>query len=163
MGRRIPQSGKAKKTKLQVQRASAAAAHVKTPHPEDEQAHQLAQATSRQNAALLVPSGRPSGSRTRTVEQAERHDKKEVQLRLESRFLKLPLDLLNHHRLVSATQPLERPIPAQLGYCLTQDLQPAELEGLTVPKRPKWRYSQTKLEVEKNEGVSREGFREICH
>lgn len=36
-----------------------------------------------------------------------------------------------------------------------QELQPEELEGLTCPKRPKWSYSSTKKEVEKNEGAKK--------
>lgn len=38
-----------------------------------------------------------------------------------------------------------------------EELQPPVLEdmpSLTVPARPKWRYTQTKEEVEKNEGES---------
>lgn len=136
-----------------MKRASSASNAIKnrTLHPEDE----ANRATSRLEAAALVSGSRPSGNSTggrfRTPEELDRSSRKEVQLRLESRFLKLPLDLLNHHRLVSATEPLSRPIPPQFGFCLQQDLQPAELQGLTLPKRPKWRYTQTKLEVEKNE------------
>lgn len=39
-----------------------------------------------------------------------------------------------------------------------QELQPEELEGLTCPKRPKWSYSSTKKEVEKNEGKKPTSF-----
>lgn len=75
-------------------------------------------------------------------------------MKMESRFLRLPLDLLNHHRLVSATEPLGRPIEDRLGVLLEEELLPAELEGLaplSCPKRPKWHFNSTKLEVEKNE------------
>lgn len=71
---------------------------------------------------------------------------------MESRFLRLPLDLLQHHRLISATSPLIRPIPEPLGVLRVDELQPEELEGLTCPRRPKWSFNSTKLEVEKNEG-----------
>lgn len=73
-------------------------------------------------------------------------------MKLESRFLKLPLDLLNHHRLVCATEPLARPIPDEMGVMRVEELQKGDLEGLTCPRRPKWRYTMTKLEVERNEG-----------
>jgi hypothetical protein len=48
---------------------------------------------------------------------------------------------------------LERPVPDELGVLTVDELQPPELEGLTCPKRPKWRYTMSKLEVERNEGV----------
>lgn len=75
-----------------------------------------------------------------------------------SRFLRLPLDLLNHHRLVCATEVLDRPVPDELGVLTVDELQPAELEGLTCPRRPKWRYTMSKLEVERNEGESNSVF-----
>lgn len=76
-------------------------------------------------------------------------------MKMESRFLRLPLDLLQHHRLISATEQLGRPIAQDLGVLHIEELQPPELEDLprlTCPARPKWRYTQTKDEVEKNEG-----------
>lgn len=78
-------------------------------------------------------------------------------MKMESRFLRLPLDLLNHHRLVAATEPLARPIDLSLGVLHVEDLQPPvldEMPRLTCPARPKWRYTQSKEEVEKNEGES---------
>lgn len=150
MARKKPISGKARRIKLLTSRA--AKQPVITPHPADVIDPTLVRPSA---APLELPatSSRPSGiARHRTAEDSERQSRKDVQLRLESRFLRLPLDvstafevkfatddlgckLLNHHRLVAATEALCRPIPAQLGYCLTQDLQPEALKGLTCPKR----------------------------
>lgn len=120
MGRRIPQSGKAKKEKLQIKRANTTAHAVRTLHPEEEAERLAAAATSRADAGRMQMTTRPGGGSTRggdNVERSsgsrreaaaarsagngdsdERVSRKDVQLRLESRFLKLPLDLLNHHR-----------------------------------------------------------------
>ena len=57
--------------------------------------------------------------------------------------------------MVSATEALVRPIPEELGVLNVRDLEPevaADLPKLTCPARPKWKYSMTKLEVERNEG-----------
>lgn len=76
-------------------------------------------------------------------------------MKLESRFLRLPLELVEHHRRVSSTEALVRPVPDELGVLHIRDLQPEISETwpkLTCPARPKWKYSMTKLEVERNEG-----------
>lgn len=82
-------------------------------------------------------------------------------MRLESRFLRLPLELIQHHQLIGSTQELLRPIPNQLSYNLKQDLAPPELDSLTCPKRPKWNYNMSKLEVEKNEEIAFEKWLSI--
>lgn len=74
-------------------------------------------------------------------------------MRLESRFLRLPLELIQHYQNISATQELIRPIPAQLSYCLSQDVASVEIANLNCPKRPKWNFDMTKKEVERNEEV----------
>lgn len=144
----IPNSGKNKKSALIVARANKARRAVPTPHPLD--ALELA---ARPAPALpLQASSRPSGvQRFRTVEEQERDDSKAARFKLESRFLRLPLELLHHHRVVCATEPLVRPIPESSGVLRVSEFQPDELEGLSCPKRPKWSYNSTKKEVEKNE------------
>lgn len=96
--------------------------------------------------------------------------------KLESRFLKLSNEWLDHAKLVASTTALERPIPFKLAVLDTnsfneipsisesvesrsEDTNNAVIVGskprsngvLVAPRRPKWRYDQTKKEVEKNE------------
>ena len=149
-------SGKAKKSTLVEARARKAARVVPTPHPLD--AAELASRPALSGLSIVqTASSRPSGvQRFRTVEEREKDDAKASRFKLESRFLRLPLELLNHHRVISATAPLTRPIDESMGVLRVTEFQPEELEGLSCPKRPKWSYHQTKLEVEKNEeGVFR--------
>lgn len=125
-----------------------------TLHPLDQEALE-AKSSNTVSALSLPPSltaSRGSGAQKhRTIEEEVRDTRKEKTLRMESRFLRLPLDLLQHHRRVSATTILERPIPDELGVLNVEELQPKGLEGLTCPKRPKWSYNSTKAMVEKNE------------
>jgi hypothetical protein len=139
---------------LQTHRAVKSAAREPTPHPLD--ALEAASRPPTGSVPLVLPSSsRPSGvQRFKTLEETDRDDRKSRSLKLESRFLRLPLDLLQHHRLISATSPLSRPIDESMGVLRVEELQPRELEGLTCPGRPKWSYNSTKLEVEKNEGES---------
>lgn len=84
---------------------------------------------------------------------------------LESRFVSLPPRFLERTRDLAFADPLPRPLPptsAQLPIKLVERKEGAKL---SVPSRPKFRYDQTKKEVEKNEeGVFRkwlEGTREV--
>lgn len=102
-----PNSGKARKTQLQTSRAIKAQTKVPTPHPLD--ALELATRSANSTPLVLPTSSRPSGvQRFRTVDESARDSRKDASLKLESRFLRLPLDLLQHHRLISATAPLVR-------------------------------------------------------
>lgn len=102
-----PTSGKARKTQLQTNRAAKAHKAVPTPHPLD--ALELATRSANSTPLVLPSSSRPSGvQRFRTAEESSRESRKDASLKLESRFLRLPLDLLQHHRLISATAPLVR-------------------------------------------------------
>jgi len=144
----------ARKEQLVAKRQTKRETFVATPHPLDADVHGL----PLNSPAVIRTASRPSGAqRFRTPEEAARADKGAQRMKMESRFLKLPLDLLQHHRLVSATEVLGRPIRQELGVLHVEELQPPELEELprlTCPARPKWRYTQTKEEVEKNEGES---------
>lgn len=75
--------------------------------------------------------------------------------RLESRFLKMDKHWLEQARFVASTTPLLRPIPFERAVLDLNRISGVQGEhaaiALTAPKRPKWRYDQTKKEVETNE------------
>lgn len=85
-------------------------------------------------------------------------------MKLESRFIRLPKHLAERTKNQAATEKLERAIKADLAILTEEELLPRRkgkekavvLPGekeevneveLTCPKRPKWRYTQTKAEV----------------
>ncbi|KAL8292872.1 hypothetical protein RQP46_000566 [Phenoliferia psychrophenolica] len=141
--------GQAKKSALVEARARKATNKVVTPHPLDAEEYAARTGFS---VVPMAASSRPSGvQRYKTVEEKEKDDSKAARFKLESRFLRLPLELLHHHRVISATAPLTRPIPEAMGVLRVTEFQPEELEGLSCPKRPKWHYTSSKLEVERNE------------
>lgn len=87
-------------------------------------------------------------------------------MKLESRFIRLSKDRADENRLRAANERLHRPIDPSLAVLQEEDLVPPkrtaaelllageqEVDDLTCPKRPKWKYSMTKAEVEKNEGT----------
>lgn len=156
MARKVPNSNKAKKVKLQTERVRKALAKMPTLHPLDQQELENRPIQTTVNSQQLPStSSRASGVSKfhRSIEEEARSSKQERSLKMESRFLRLPLDLLQTYRRVSATAPLIRPIPEERGVLQVEELQPQGLEGLTCPKRPKWSYNATKAMVEKNEGT----------
>ena len=89
-------------------------------------------------------------------------------MKLESRFIRLSKDRADENRLRAANERLHRPIDPSLAVLHEEDLVPpkrtaaellvagekdASVDELTCPKRPKWKYTMTKAEVEKNEGT----------
>lgn len=78
-------------------------------------------------------------------------------MQLESRFIRLSKGAAELHRERTATEVLPRPIPEEAAELRAEDFTPAVAEGeeeLSCPKRPKWNYKLSKLELEKNEGPS---------
>ena len=74
--------------------------------------------------------------------------------KLQSAFVKLPKEFLQQTRLLSASLPLQRPIPSQAAIwtdAVAVHDDDAKSHQLTCPRRPKWRYDMSKKEVEKNE------------
>lgn len=155
MTRRKPMSHKQRKAELQLKRAIQRG-DVEPPPPKERDSKRRIRGTRVANAANL-PS-RSTGVGTK---------------KLESRFLKLSREWLEHAKLVASSTLLERPVPfklAVLDTILFNEVPPV-LEntgteggstgnagsngrsngGLVAPRRPKWRYDQTKKEVEKNE------------
>lgn len=72
--------------------------------------------------------------------------------KLQSAFVKLPPDFLEQTKSLASTLPLLRPIPDERAIFPNFPREgETDLEVLSCPKRPKWRYDMTKLEVERNE------------
>jgi hypothetical protein len=72
--------------------------------------------------------------------------------RLQSKFTKLPPNFLDESKLVASSLPLPRPLSAQSAKLPSLSVEvPGTLGSLTCPRRPKWRYDMTKMEVERNE------------
>ena len=92
----------------------------------------------------IGPTGNPIGSdNTAEIESARK---------LQSAFIKLPPKYLEETRIIASTLPLFRPIPTEKAI-----FKPVHIEAdpqtavLTCPKRPKWRFDMSKIEVERNE------------
>ncbi|KAJ7170038.1 hypothetical protein C8R46DRAFT_1349951 [Mycena filopes] len=74
--------------------------------------------------------------------------------KLQSAFVTLPERFLEKTRLLASTLPLPRPLPVETRLFPTANFD-VDLT-LTCPRRPKWRFDMSKLEVERNEeGVFR--------
>lgn len=74
--------------------------------------------------------------------------------KLQSTFIKLPPTFLEDTKLLASSLILPRPIPHEAAL-LTSGKTGGDdrilLEQLTCPRRPKWRFDMSKIEVEKNE------------
>lgn len=69
--------------------------------------------------------------------------------KLQSAFVTLPSQFLEQTKVLASTLTLTRPIPNQSRLLPAIDL---DVEAaLTCPRRPKWRFDMTKIEVEHNE------------
>ncbi|BGP31353.1 hypothetical protein JCM10296v2_003117 [Rhodotorula toruloides] len=173
MARKKPVSGKARKEQLQHKRAG------KRANPADPSSSSSFSSTS--TASLLSTStSKPRlGQRYRTPEQRARDEQHAGRMKLESRFIRLPKHLAERRKYQAAMEKLERPIKTELAVLTEEELLPktkgkekaAVLPGeeaevdeveLSCPKRPRWRYTQTKAEVEKNEeGMFRKWLAEV--
>ncbi|KIM47738.1 hypothetical protein M413DRAFT_208353 [Hebeloma cylindrosporum] len=72
--------------------------------------------------------------------------------KLQSAFIKLPPRFLEETKAIASNSPLARPIPDQDAIFHDFDRNDdASLDPLSCPKRPKWRFDMSKLEVERNE------------
>lgn len=89
----------------------------------------------------LGPTGQPLG--TNVVESARK---------LQSAFIKLPPKFLEETKDIASNFPLARPILHQNAIFHDFDrCGDPNAEPLSCPKRPKWRFDMSKLEVERNE------------
>ncbi|TKA50181.1 hypothetical protein B0A53_06412 [Rhodotorula sp. CCFEE 5036] len=172
MARKKPASGKARKEQLQLKRARKRAA-PSTDAGSGEATGSTLASTGRSSSSLTGTGSSKSriGQRFRTAEQRARDDVHAGRMKLESRFIRLSKDRADENRLRAANERLHRPIDPSLAVLHEEDLVPpkrtaaellvagekdASVDELTCPKRPKWKYTMTKAEVEKNEeGVFR--------
>lgn len=135
MPRRKPTSTRQKKADQQLKRAIKRG-DVPPPEPKENPHHRKPK---------KGPTGNQIGSSDNaTVIESAR--------KLQSAFIKLPPKYLEETKLLASTLALCRPIPIEKAifksFYITSDLQTAVL---TCPKRPKWRFDMSKLEVERNE------------
>jgi hypothetical protein len=134
MPRKQPFSHKQKKSQLQHKRAGK--------RGEDEIDAVVKKAVNRRTGRsdLAVTSGGGGGPR----------------LALESKFVSIPKNYLERTRDLAYASPLERPLPDEAAAFPLHLVSNPAAAPLSVPGRPKFRYGQTKKEVEKNEeGVFR--------
>lgn len=72
--------------------------------------------------------------------------------KLQSAFIKLSPEFLEKAKQLSSRLPLLRPIPDESAVFHSFDhTDEPDFDALTCPKRPKWRFDMSKLEVERNE------------
>ncbi|TXT10992.1 hypothetical protein VHUM_01743 [Vanrija humicola] len=128
MGRKKPFSHKQKKAQLQTSRARK--------RGDDDEDGGGRQSNTRQHRRPLPSRSAPKGPT----------------LRLESRFISLPPHYLERTRDLAFSTPLERPLPGTAAVFPVDVVTRSPPTGkLVIPARPKFRYGQTKKEVEKNE------------
>ncbi|KAJ3548870.1 hypothetical protein NMY22_g1105 [Coprinellus aureogranulatus] len=72
-------------------------------------------------------------------------------LELQSTFIKLSPTFLEETKRIAGNVPLQRPLPPDAAILANVDTGNFEANALTCLNRPKWRYEQSKLEVERNE------------
>ena len=129
--RRKPTSTRQKKADQQLKRAIKRG-DVPLPDPKKKPHHrksEIGQTGNSDNAAL--------------VESARK---------LQSSFIKLPPKYLEETKLLASTSPLFRPIPIEKTTFKFFHIEDDPLTAvLTCPKRPKWKFEMSKLEVERNE------------
>ena len=128
--RRKPTSTRQKKADQQLKRAIKRG-DVPPPEPKKHPHHRK-------------PKIGPSGNSDKALVESAR--------KLQSAFIKLPPKYLEETKLLASTLPLYRPIPIEKAtfksFHIEADLQTVVL---TCPKRPKWKFDMSKLEVERNE------------
>jgi hypothetical protein len=82
-------------------------------------------------------------------------DASRVARKLQSQFVKLDHDFLEITKYLAATLPLPRPISSDIClldiHALCQPGSDLDVSQLSVPKRPKWKYTMSKEEVDANE------------
>lgn len=133
--RRKPTSTRQKKADQQLKRA---VKRGDVPPPE------VKKKITRNRKPRIGPTGQRIGpSDTSTIESARK---------LQSAFIKLPPNFLEQTKQLASDLVLLRPIPDEKA--IFQSFDPENepnVEALSCPKRPKWRFDMTKNEVERNE------------
>ncbi|ODN99483.1 GTPase [Cryptococcus wingfieldii CBS 7118] len=136
MPRKVPISNKRRKEQLLVKRA------LKRGDMTAEEHDQL-----RSQQKLKTEKKRPGQVAARSDAPVDASSRK-----LQSKFIALSSDYVVRTRELAYALPLERPLPASSAEFPLGVLEDRDPERrLTCPARPKFRYGQTKKEVEKNE------------
>lgn len=126
-GRRKPTSTRQKKADQQLKRAIKRG-DVPPPEQKKNPHHRKPKIGSSDNAAAI-----------------------ESTRKLQSAFIKLPPKYLEETKLLASTLQLSRPIPIEKSIFKPFYIEADTGAVLTCPKRPKWRFDMSKLEVERNE------------
>ncbi|KAK9897365.1 P-loop containing nucleoside triphosphate hydrolase protein [Cystobasidium minutum MCA 4210] len=162
MRRRKPQSGKAKKEHLQAKRAEKRDDGSRATSP-SRGGGPARPVTAGSEIVKRHAVGR--GALSMLAEDRQRAEaRRAARTALESRFIKLPQDYVDHYRSVLAKRPFSRPINPAIAKMTEEDLSIVTTDDnrsedcLYCPKRPKWKYYMTKKEVEKNESVMFENW-----
>src|SRR5258708_11452052 len=134
--RRKPTSTRQKKADQQLKHAIK---RGDVPPPE------VKKSTNTRRKQRIGPTGRPisgpsEAGASNTVQAARK---------LQSAFVKVSSEFLEETKTLASNLPLFRPIPDSNAVFRLPDRD--DLPTLISPKRPKWRYEQSKLEVERNE------------
>lgn len=127
MPRRKPFSAKQRKAQIQEKRATK---RGESPPPTKSTQHSTPRHASRPQRSLAAD---PTSAK------------------LQSRFVALSPKYLETTRDLAFSTPLARPIPDEYAKFPVDDLMLRDQGRLTCPSRPKFRFGQTKKEVEKNE------------
>ncbi|CAA7265899.1 unnamed protein product [Cyclocybe aegerita] len=133
--RRKPTSTRQKKADQQLKRAIK---RGDVPPPE------VKKTANRHHKRRIGPTGQQIGSTdTAAIESARK---------LQSAFVKLPPGFLEETKVLASNLALPRPIADEktVFHWADRDDDP-NLEVLSCPKRPKWRFDMSKIEVERNE------------
>lgn len=95
---------------------------------------------------------RRTGPTGRTLGEPGNEAQIESARKLQSAFIRLPPKFLEETRNLASSLPLTRPIPYEhaIFHDFDYDGDP-NIAPLSCPKRPKWRFEMSKLEVERNE------------
>nr|KIR86570.1 GTPase [Cryptococcus tetragattii IND107] len=147
MPRKTPISNKRRKEQLLVKRALKRG-DISIEDHDAIRTQQKLKTAKRRPGAVAARSGGPVNTASR---------------KLQSKFIALSADYVARTRNLAYALPLERPLPPESAVFPLEILEDRDPERrLICPSRPKFRYGQTKTEVEKNEeGVFKKWLKNI--
>lgn len=134
--RRKPTSTRQKKADIQLKRAIKRG-DIPPPDPKK---------NTKRKSHRVGPTGSVIGSAANPGNAAAVESSKKLQ----SAFIKLPAHFLETTKSLASTVGLPRPIPIEAAISADFAKDTAD-SALSCPRRPKWRFDMTKIEVEHNE------------
>lgn len=132
--RKKPTSTKQKKAEQKLKRA-VKRGDVEAPEPKKKSHHKKGR---------VGPTGNRIGPAASTSDAGKR-------LQLQSTFVKLSPKFLEETRNVASNIPLDRPLDPQVAVLANPETGTFNANAFACPRRPKWRFDMSKLEVERNE------------